>query len=303
MAINVGYFFIIILITSFSTMADDVEYYNQANSYQNQNDYQSAYEIYKDLANNGDVKSMLKIGEMYEFGMGMNTDIDIAYFWYDKAANLGYRTAIDKIKYLEKSQRNILINKKIIKSEYVESKPEPDIYSPTTERPAIQEKINSDSTDSISLSKNETKYDQIKKTKIDSSSTDNHWVFWLFIAIFSYFFIKSILLPALRIFSKVFHYIDSFLYNRNQYNIAVDLIKENLEELTIERRVGTVQGHFNKIDETSWIKKKDYFINKIIAERSGGGINYNNYIKIDKAIDRFTKNYGRVEMQRGGLSF
>lgn len=291
MTINKNCFFVIFFIISISSSADNIDYYNQANSYQKQNDYQSAYEIYKDLANNGDVKSMLKLGEMYEFGMGMDNDYDIAFFWYDKAANMGYIPAIKKIEYLDNSQRNILISKKIIKSKYENNMYESDNLSLSPERPSFQEKKDFDSTNSPSLNKNETKYDQKYKSRIDSSNSENHWILWLFIGIITYYFFKLIALPILRFLGRVFSEIDSFLYDRNQYNIAISLIKENLEELMTERRIGTIQGHFKKIDNSSWNKKKDYFIKQVIAERSGEIINNKNYLKIAKAIDSFTKYY------------
>jgi HJR/Mrr/RecB family endonuclease len=279
MNINIMFPLIIFFIFSISSSADEIDYYEEANLHLKQQEFQSSYEIYKDLANNGDVKSMLKLGEMYEFGMGMDINISVAHSWYKKAAKLGYRPAVDKLESLEDLKKSDLDDRAI----------------QPTERQSNQEKP---STSSViaPIIKNDWNQNQTKTASKSSPSPDEHWIYWLFMAVIAYYFFKFIVLPILRFFASMLGGIESYLYDRNQYRIAKKLTNENLNELLIHRRIGTIQGHFNKTDDSGWTKKKIFFIKKIITEKSGGEINHSNYIKISKLIDKLTKDYDESKL-------
>ncbi len=53
------------------------------------------------LANDGNVQSQYKLGEMYEAGAGVEQDLDQAKSWYQQAANSGYAPAINRLTYLD----------------------------------------------------------------------------------------------------------------------------------------------------------------------------------------------------------
>jgi hypothetical protein len=53
------------------------------------------------LANNGNVQSQYKLGEMYEAGGGVEKNLDQAKSWYQQAASGGYTPAKNRLTYLE----------------------------------------------------------------------------------------------------------------------------------------------------------------------------------------------------------
>lgn len=60
-----------------------------AEEYFNDEEYEKAFQLYKRLADKGSVDSQVFVGWMYQNGLGVKKDVNIAFSWYEKAANLG----------------------------------------------------------------------------------------------------------------------------------------------------------------------------------------------------------------------
>jgi TPR repeat protein len=59
-------------------------------------DYEGAFRIWLDLADHGSVWSMIEVGRCYEFGYGVDRNIDEAEKWYRRAFAGGSQTAMLK---------------------------------------------------------------------------------------------------------------------------------------------------------------------------------------------------------------
>ena len=58
-----------------------------------QSDYQTAFKLWLPLAEQGDVQAQLKLGSMYELGLGVKQDDVEAVKWYRQAAEQGHEGA------------------------------------------------------------------------------------------------------------------------------------------------------------------------------------------------------------------
>jgi TPR repeat protein len=54
-----------------------------------QGDYQSAYEYWLPLAEEGDAEAQLFMGVLYRYGLGVNLDMKQSAYWYESAAGNG----------------------------------------------------------------------------------------------------------------------------------------------------------------------------------------------------------------------
>ncbi|MFD2205603.1 tetratricopeptide repeat protein [Kiloniella antarctica] len=82
------------LLLTFTFMApafsDDLKDAKQAVKHQN---YQTAYALYKPLAEQGEVEAQYALGEMYSKGLGAEQDLKAATQWYELAAEQGHLLA------------------------------------------------------------------------------------------------------------------------------------------------------------------------------------------------------------------
>lgn len=67
---------------------------------------EEAYKILKKLADEGDAKSQIALGNGYEYGFWGNTNLEQAKYWYTKAANQNYAGGIHNLGVLEFKQGN-----------------------------------------------------------------------------------------------------------------------------------------------------------------------------------------------------
>ncbi len=58
-----------------------------------QRDYAKARQYHMQAATAGEPRSMMDIGSMYEYGLGVEVDLKQAALWYERAANYGYGPA------------------------------------------------------------------------------------------------------------------------------------------------------------------------------------------------------------------
>ncbi|MDG6345895.1 tetratricopeptide repeat protein, partial [Glaesserella parasuis] len=65
------------------------EKFNSAVQYAKQQNYQAAFPMFKELAEQGDVAAQFNLGIMYDNGYGVNQDYHQAAKWYQKAAEQG----------------------------------------------------------------------------------------------------------------------------------------------------------------------------------------------------------------------
>ena len=72
---------------------DDSKRLDEASGFYAAKDYDKAYDIFRDLANNDNVIAMISLAIMYEHGEGVAPSLKEAFFWYKKAAELGYAPA------------------------------------------------------------------------------------------------------------------------------------------------------------------------------------------------------------------
>ena len=69
------------------------EKFNSAVQYAEQQNYQAAFPMFKELAEQGDASSQFNLGNMYYQGQGVSQDYSQAVKWYQKAAEQGYARA------------------------------------------------------------------------------------------------------------------------------------------------------------------------------------------------------------------
>ncbi|MFW9297617.1 tetratricopeptide repeat protein, partial [Glaesserella parasuis] len=65
------------------------EKFNSAVQYYEQQNYQAAFPMFKELAEQGDAVAQFNLGVMYDKGRGVNQDYHQAAKWYQKAAEQG----------------------------------------------------------------------------------------------------------------------------------------------------------------------------------------------------------------------
>ncbi|MDG6471886.1 tetratricopeptide repeat protein, partial [Glaesserella parasuis] len=65
------------------------EKFSRAYQYYEQQNYQAAFPIFKELAEQGDAVAQFSLGLMYSKGRGVNQDYHQAVKWYQKAAEQG----------------------------------------------------------------------------------------------------------------------------------------------------------------------------------------------------------------------
>lgn len=56
-------------------------------------DYPTALEIWRDLADKGDLAAMRNVGQLYRLGQGVERDTTVAARWFERAADLGLANA------------------------------------------------------------------------------------------------------------------------------------------------------------------------------------------------------------------
>lgn len=83
----------IILITGLSTQSALAADYSDGMLAYSAGDYDGAYKIWTDLANDGNVRAQFNVAYMYEFGIVAKPNYDKAIEWYRKAALQGYARA------------------------------------------------------------------------------------------------------------------------------------------------------------------------------------------------------------------
>ncbi|MDG6406094.1 tetratricopeptide repeat protein [Glaesserella parasuis] len=62
------------------------EKFNRVDQYIKQQNYQAAFPIFKELAEQGNAKAQYNLGLMYDRGLGVNQDYHQAVKWFQKAA-------------------------------------------------------------------------------------------------------------------------------------------------------------------------------------------------------------------------
>ena len=62
-----------------------------------QGDYQSAYEYWLPLAEEGEAEAQLFMGVLYRYGLGVNLDLKQSAYWYESAAENGDIAAQNEI--------------------------------------------------------------------------------------------------------------------------------------------------------------------------------------------------------------
>ncbi|MDO9795484.1 SEL1-like repeat protein, partial [Glaesserella parasuis] len=65
------------------------EKFDRANQYYEQQNYQAAFPIFKELAEQGYSAAQFNLGNMYSQGQGVRQDYHQAVKWYQKAAEQG----------------------------------------------------------------------------------------------------------------------------------------------------------------------------------------------------------------------
>lgn len=65
-------------------------------------DGETAYRIWKPLAEKGDAEAQYHLGYLFQTGTGVKPNKIKAHYWYDKAANSGHRKAFVLSKVLER---------------------------------------------------------------------------------------------------------------------------------------------------------------------------------------------------------
>ena len=80
------------LLISVFGCASNPAYYQALEAAENEN-YRVAVGLWQPLAEQGDVRSQFKLGELYHEGLGVSPDIDSAIRWYTLAAEQGHADA------------------------------------------------------------------------------------------------------------------------------------------------------------------------------------------------------------------
>ncbi len=67
--------------------------FNEGLDAYNRGDYQTAFQIYKRLAEQGNPRAQNNLGNLYDMGQGVAPDLRQAAYWYGKAAAQGHSIA------------------------------------------------------------------------------------------------------------------------------------------------------------------------------------------------------------------
>ena len=80
-------YFLLSLTLSFPVLADDLE---DAKTAVKQRDYNTAFDLYLPLAEEGNQEAQYALGQMYSKGLGTKQNVTTAASWYEKAADQGH---------------------------------------------------------------------------------------------------------------------------------------------------------------------------------------------------------------------
>ncbi|WP_052741672.1 tetratricopeptide repeat protein [Kiloniella litopenaei] len=80
-------YFLLSLTLSFPVLADDLE---DAKTAVKQRDYNTAFNLYLPLAEEGNQEAQYALGQMYSKGLGTKQNVTTAASWYEKAADQGH---------------------------------------------------------------------------------------------------------------------------------------------------------------------------------------------------------------------
>ena len=69
-------------------------------------DKQKAVELYQKAANLRDEVAQYNLAIKYEYGDGIEKDVDKAIYWYEQSAKQGYQSAQNKLKKLKRLRNN-----------------------------------------------------------------------------------------------------------------------------------------------------------------------------------------------------
>ena len=96
---------ITLILLLFSTLVQSSELDKSLDALE-RGDFQTAYNILIPLANQGDAIAQNNIGVMFEDGMGVPQDDNLAANWYRKAAEQGYKPYVPRNEFNEEPNPN-----------------------------------------------------------------------------------------------------------------------------------------------------------------------------------------------------
>jgi len=99
-----------ILILPLDVFSQDISLHDAQKEY-NSGDHESAFKIWKNLADNGDIVAMNNLGYLHEKGEGVKKDLKLSLKYYLKAANSGFPTAQYNVGEIYAEGRGIKENK------------------------------------------------------------------------------------------------------------------------------------------------------------------------------------------------
>lgn len=93
-------FLFLILFISFSSIVYSNDF-QKAQNLVKKGEHQKALQIYKNLAEEGDLQAQIQLGIMYKLGRGTSRDYVLAAKWFNVAVGKGYAEGIEYKKIME----------------------------------------------------------------------------------------------------------------------------------------------------------------------------------------------------------
>ena len=88
-----------------------------------------AFEEYKTLATEGNALAQLRLGAMYEKGLGVSADNQMAFIWFAKAAGQGDALAQYKVAEMYQNGKGVPVDKKKALTWYTKSAEQGEVYA------------------------------------------------------------------------------------------------------------------------------------------------------------------------------
>jgi TPR repeat protein len=86
-------FLVVCSISILSCASPSVKKYHNAIALLEEGDQKAAHDIFMSLSDQGDDRAQYQLGQMYDYGQGVDRNIDKAVYWYERASAAGNKQA------------------------------------------------------------------------------------------------------------------------------------------------------------------------------------------------------------------
>ncbi len=104
------FFLFLLFLGAFQVFSEEISLYDAQLAY-NDGDHQKAFEIWKNLADQGDIVALNNLGYLHEKGEGVKMDLELSLNYYLESANRGFPTAQYNVGEIYAEGRGVKVDK------------------------------------------------------------------------------------------------------------------------------------------------------------------------------------------------